>query len=285
MQKILILTDFTAKSENAARYAAEIAERTHSDLLVFNAFPIPQAAPPTEPVYPVYDEFSSARKAESEKLRKFAASVQRAVVDRTSVSYFNEPGSLGENIRDVLRHKKGIWLIVMGDKKKDNIFSRFVFGSDTFAVLNVANCPVLLVPQKTSSPAIETIAFASNLERTDYKALRRLVDFASYFKAKIIVTHVYPHAMTIQEKVDQYETYLHIIKKVDYPLISYQDFMADGDGIAEGLLRFIRKNKPGILAMVNRKHPFFEKMLHHSATEEILEAHRLPVLVLPADRQ
>ncbi|HEY0899421.1 MAG TPA: universal stress protein [Sphingobacteriaceae bacterium] len=289
MEQILILTDFTKKSEHAADFALRIAERSNSDLILFNAFHLPQVMPATEPLYPYYEDFSSIKKEESDKLEDFAHRLtQKAGLSETghkpSVSHFNEPGTVGENITNILQQNKNIWLIVMGDKKiREDILSRFIFGSDTYTVINMANCPVLLIPPQTKKLAIKTIVFASNLEKTDYKALRVLAHFATFFKAKIVVTHVYSHTLSIQEKVDQYETYMRIAGKVNYPYITYEDFENKGEGISEALSKFVSKTKPDVLAMINKKHPFFERIFHISATHKMLDSHQLPIMVLPSE--
>jgi len=289
MENILVLTDFTKKSEHAAEFALKIAERSHSDLVLFNAFHLPQVMPATEPLYPYYEDFTSIKKEESEKLEDFAHRLSRKAAGsetdhKPSIFHFNEPGTVGENIKQILHQKKNIWLIVMGDKKiKEDILSRFIFGSDTFTVINMASCPVLLIPPQTKNLAIRTIVFASNLENTDYKALRVLAHFATFFKAKIVVTHVYSHTLSIQEKVDQYETYMRIAEKVNYPNITYEDFENKGNGIPEALSKFVSKSKPDVLAMINKKHPFFERIFHNSATNKMLDYHQLPIMVLPSE--
>lgn len=286
MKKILILTDFSKRSEHAAELALRIAEKTNSEVIIYNAFYVPDVIPAYTGVYPYYEDVSLINKENSSKLEKFVQHLTKksysdgTIAGKTKIAYFNGPGSVGGNIKSILSSKKDISMIVMGDKNpQDDALDRFLYGSDANEVINNAACPVILVPEKAELKPIRTIALATKLERTDFKALSRLAELANFLDAKIIVTHVCPKKLTVEEKLRNMDIFNKMRTRINYHNIGYEDIL--GDNVSAALAKFARSEKIDLLAVIRKKRTFLAGMFHSSTTNEMLDYHKVPLMVFP----
>ncbi len=151
--KILLATDGSQEAELAGRTAADVAEKTGSELHVVHVFGI---APLGPPVYPVATDFEGIEQgeplleedlvrtteqqaketleAEVEKVRSAGGDVAQAHLREGRVA--PEIVALAEGI--------GAGLIVMGSRGRGGI-RRALMGSVSDAVVRHAHCPVLVV--------------------------------------------------------------------------------------------------------------------------------------------
>ena len=149
--KILLATDGSREAELAARTAADLANKTHSELHVVHAFGI---APVGPPVYPEATELQSVEfEAESEQRQRISEQRAREVLE-TEVQKVRSAGGTvaGEHLVEGrvapeivgLAEEIGAGLIVMGSRGLGGI-RRALMGSVSDLVTRHAHCPVLVV--------------------------------------------------------------------------------------------------------------------------------------------
>ena len=154
MKTILVLTDFTRRSEHAAEFALEIAFKIRGEILLYNAFYAPQVVSLESGVYPYYEDYSAIEQECLHEMEKIVRKLGKKFTTQHGVPpppirLLNEPGKLGDKVHEITM-RKDIWMIVMGDKSKEGPVSRFIFGSNSNAVIDNASCPVLLIPEKAA---------------------------------------------------------------------------------------------------------------------------------------
>ena len=288
MKRILVLTDFSERSEHAAELAVRIAEKTNSHILLYHAFFVPDLVPTMPGGLPYYEDYSSIQKETTGKLNNFfeklTDKIRRHEPDFRipPTEQITEAGSVGANIKNFLKHKRNIWLIIMWQKiKTDDGIDHLFFGSDINETIEKATEPILLVPEKIRLKAIKTIAYATDLARTDYKALHMLCDLAAIFDAKILVAHVSPEKLTVSEKLKNVDLFYRMKARLGYENMSYEDII--GPDVAAVLSKFARTEKLEILAMTHRKHTFLDRLMHYSTTQKVIEHNRISLLVFPPD--
>ena len=71
MKKILVLTDFSKKAEHATKLALKIAKKANSDVLLYNAFYVPQVLPAIIEAYPYYEDYRLIEKENLSRLQNF----------------------------------------------------------------------------------------------------------------------------------------------------------------------------------------------------------------------
>ncbi len=151
--KILLATDGSKEAELASRTAADLAEKTGSELHLVHVFGI-------TPWYPVYPEATTPEWAVQEQAPMLEEDLQRTSEQRAreildtevekarstgstvAQAYLREGGVAGEIV--TLAEDIGAGLIVMGSRGRGGI-RRALMGSVSDAVVRHAHCPVLVV--------------------------------------------------------------------------------------------------------------------------------------------
>jgi len=282
MKTILVLTDFSSRAEHAAEYAMLIAAKANAKILLYNSYFIPQVIPAVTYSAPYYEDASIIEK---ENLLQLARTVDRLKkkfiethkINPPEIQVRNGAGNLADNLQKITKAIK-FWMIVMGDKSEEGAFSRFVFGSDTYAIIDEAVCPVLLIPEKYKIKPVQKIALATDFEHSEQKAFTFLPELADIWKSEILVVHILSTEISAKEKVKNFDSYKKLIAKTSTQNISYVDVRADN--IVTGLEKFAKNKTIDILAILHRKRAFIDQIFHKSISKELLEFHRIPLLVL-----
>ena len=149
--KVLLATDGSREADLAARTAADLAQKTNSELHVVHAFGI---APVGPPVYPEATELQSVEyEAESEQRQRISEQRAREVLEAEvqKVRSFGDTVAQGHLIEGRvapeivgLAEEIGAGLIVMGSRGLGGI-RRALMGSVSDSVVRHAHCPVLVV--------------------------------------------------------------------------------------------------------------------------------------------
>ena len=152
--KVLLATDGSREADLAARTAADLAQKTNSELHVVHAFGI---APVGPPVYPEATDLQSVEyEAESEQRQRISEQRARELLDSEveklrslggtlAQAHLAEGGAPQEIVR--LAEEIGAGLIVMGSRGRGGI-RRALMGSVSDSVVRHAHCPVMVVRQK-----------------------------------------------------------------------------------------------------------------------------------------
>jgi len=152
--RILLATDGSREAELAARSAAELSQKTDSELHVVHAFGIVPVGPP---VYPEATELQSEEfEAESEERQRLSEQRAREVLE-TEVQKIRSWGGTvaGEHLIEgwvapgivELAEETGAGLIVMGSRGLGGI-RRALMGSVSDSVVRHAHCPVMVVREE-----------------------------------------------------------------------------------------------------------------------------------------
>jgi nucleotide-binding universal stress UspA family protein len=149
--KILLATDGSREADLAARTAADLAQKTNSELHVVHAFGI---APVGPPVYPEATDLQSVEyEAESEQRQRISEQRAREVLEAEvqKVRSFGDTVAQGHLIEGRvapeivgLAEEIGAGLIVMGSRGLGGI-RRALMGSVSDSVVRHAHCPVMVV--------------------------------------------------------------------------------------------------------------------------------------------
>jgi nucleotide-binding universal stress UspA family protein len=141
--KILLATDGSAEAESAAQVAAELAEKTGSELHVVYVEVIPYFAQYSAGTAASYDRelYEKIEEEAQETLRKLTWQVK--VAGGAVAEDHLRMGAPGEEIVG-LAEAIGAGLIVMGSRGRGGM-KRALMGSVSDSVVRYAPCPVLVV--------------------------------------------------------------------------------------------------------------------------------------------
>ncbi|MEW6468773.1 MAG: universal stress protein [Bacteroidota bacterium] len=262
---ILVPVDFSLNSVLALDYAAALARKSRSPILLLHAV---YAGPLNGLLTPAAAREESRRKLKELEQRAREAKVKCGSVLKTGLAV----NAILERAR-----KKDIGLIIMGTKGASGIKGALL-GSVTAAVIGRASCPVIAVPERYIFRDIRHIVYASDYRSSDTEALAALSDMAGLMGAEITVIHV-PDGETDEyiEKLHLEDFEKEIREKVGSRQISFR--LRYGPNTGNALEKTIRYRHPQLLAMSTRHRTFLEKLFRPSLARSISLRTPIPLMV------
>lgn len=272
MKTIIFPTDFSDNSLQAFPYALDMAFLLGVDLILFNAYRLPYSK--SNLLVSILDRIQKDAEEELEKLKKKA--LADAKYKRLKITTLAWSGALVSSIHK-LTHSHPDSLIVMGTKGADGLRESFI-GSNTLEVIQATHCPVIAIPENAHNNKIEKIAMATDLKKFAHKEqLFPLIEMAKIAKASIEFVHVVRPQEEREEGERAYQMDKLLGLTKDVPTSVH--FITDSD-IINGLSEYIQNRKPGMLAMLSRKHTLFERLFLKSITHKLSFRTEIPLLVM-----
>ncbi len=283
LRRILVPIDFSPGSENAFRFAWELALKFGASI---------------ELVHAMSDLFDGAKASSSgflssylmtlrNELEAFAADTPKKWMKmppsdnpgpgqsgrlpriRTNV-VFGAPEEVLENLSPKFD------LLVMGATGTGNLAAR-LFGTVSAWVSQNAHCPVLLIPERAEWQGFHNILYASNFESNDPDKIQQLATFSQQFEAQIHFVHVGPPA----EKDLAVERMLFEIhykfSEAGKPFIFEK---MTGDDLVDQLHEYAYAHKNDLYVFVTHRRGLWQSLLHPSATKKMLLHTNTPLLVM-----
>jgi nucleotide-binding universal stress UspA family protein len=202
LERILCPLDFSEFSTRAFDYAASLARRYKSKLLLEH---VVYLAFPADPSYINEEALDTVSRGLSDFARKQLEDfVRKHSSQGIEMESFVEEGDVTDSIL-ALAQEQAVDLIVMGTHGRHGL-DHLLLGSVTEKVLRKARCPVLTVRK----PAHEFVAPADSLEPVHLRKILFGVDFSTYSERALL------YALSLAEEYKAELTLLHVME--DFPL-------------------------------------------------------------------
>lgn len=283
MKKILIATDFSANAKHAAEYGYTVASQIKTDVVLCNAFIVPAEVPQAGTlVWPQfeYDELLENCNSELKRLKEDLESKSGESGFKPTITCTSEVGAVTDVITEV-SGKADVELTVMGTHGAGKL-DTLLMGNHTRRMINDAKGPLLLVPSSAAVKPIRKVAFATDLNNPeeDLKSIFALIPLLKKLNAELLLTHIYNgDDPTYKFKQHIQQLLVELSNKADYPNIFYR--IVNSNKAERGLEWLCDHGHVDVLAMVHRKHDFFENILIGSHTQKMADHVNIPLLVLP----
>ncbi|MES1224260.1 MAG: universal stress protein, partial [Bacteroidota bacterium] len=270
MKPIIIATDFSAASLNAASYAADMALVLNLPLIIAHVIEIPSTAfqvPITEV------EFNSIEDSAKTGLAELQKKLQQRVNGKIDVSTELLYGTVQFELEKFAGEKKP-FALVTGSKVQSGI-ERFVLGSNVLRLVHHMHYPLLIVPQHVSFKGIRYISIASDLTNTDDD-----IPWIGFVKKWLSAFHISPDIVHIvPDGKEKYDTSAGVAF-LKNSLAAYNPkfhFITDKK-TENGLNSFFQSHLADLLIVMPGKHGFFESMFTQSISSEVILHTQMPVL-------
>jgi nucleotide-binding universal stress UspA family protein len=282
MKLILVPTDFSENATHALEYAVETAHVINAGLLVIYVYNPPVSFQSALQSVAAEDVDRATRIAR-EKLNAIVNTVQE---EFPGVSCQYEIG-IGDVVGEILAlaKKRNTNLIIMGTQGASKMVN-VLFGSNTAAIIEKADCPVLCIPQNLTFKTPEKILFATNFSYNDIEGARQLVQLAHGFGSSVIFGHVVVGAEETDEERAVVEKFAHEIRLLtNYDKISSK-VISDAN-LNLGLDALIEKSGVDMIALATRRRGLFEKFYNPSITKKFSYYTKIPLLAFhnPKDEE
>jgi nucleotide-binding universal stress UspA family protein len=274
MKKIIVPTDFSPVSVNAANFAADMAAAINAELLLVHVYQVPVGYLSGMPLALLsMDELKKDSESLLDELKQKIEthSCWKVRIETRAV--------LGDTIDELEKLCKEVkpFVVVMGAKGRSGI-EKIVFGSITLSAIRHLNWPVLGIPSgKVYGEGIRKIGFACDLkdvaDSTPAKFIREMV-YA--FDAELHILHVDHNDKhftpgSVQESYD-----LHYLF---HDLEAKYHFLNCGD-IEDGISDFAVSNDLDLIIAVPKKHKLLEGMFRQSSTRQLIFQSQVPVMCI-----
>lgn len=273
MTRILCATDFSESSIKAAQYAYQLARKNNAELILFHVYDIP--------TLPEYDEQPTFENIEEKIVHEKKRKLQNlyhifiSKVEQDVVFEVKENTSPVKAILSIIKEKEAD-LVVMGQKGESDL-KDIIVGNTTKEIIERAPCPVLVIPKDADYKPITRMAYASDLEKEDIPALKRLIQLTDVFHPEIIVIHAFPNK---NEKAEnRWKQHQNNLKeKVNYEKLQFERMFTEE--IAEEINHFVETHDIDILAMLEREkdQPLINRLFHIDLVKQIGFNYSVPVI-------
>lgn len=276
MKTILVPTDFSAASRNAAIHAIKIAEKVNASLHFLHAFHLPVVTVEAE-AYLLSETLDEIKSNADRELNQFLDSLME--LNDSGLRYSSEVkmGLVLDEIEYSIKSAQAS-LIVMGTTGSSGL-TKTLIGSTTSSLISRVDIPVLAIPEaclfNNYSKILLTSDFAS-IKNID--VLNPLHEFAKEFNSELIILSV----LNAEDELPQSEKALELLSITNY----FSDFRLTVDtyyhhDAAKGIEEFASNVYPDLIVTIPHKKSWLEKLFSKSVTYEVANLAKFPLMTLP----
>jgi nucleotide-binding universal stress UspA family protein len=273
MKRIIVPTDFSETSKNAARYAVQAAATIPGASII---------------LYHVTDKIALG--SDSSPLtedRKDRLIILQAALDNwksefSSISpvsvelVVEESSSLTDTLERYVRHH-GIDFIIMGITGATRL-EQILMGSNALNVVDMGACPVIIVPPNATYKPIKRVLFACDLKDVSASIpIAPIKSVLNLFKPTVLVVNVdTDHYVEVTE---EYKTQRVILEKMleDYNPEFYFIRMYD---FQDSISSFAADRDIDLILTVPKKHNFLLGLFKTSHTKKLAYHSHVPILAV-----
>lgn len=272
MKTILVPTDFSECSINAAYYALNLAKIFNSSITLLNAYHVPTVGA------------SYSLKGLNEELKKDSNSQLENIKKKFNNDFknieINTRSSFGLGVTEILDelYRKEYDLIVMGTTGASGI-KGVLLGSTTSAIIGSTKTPIMAVPLNVEYVTPKIFSLASDLKKINSpNNIDFLASLATKLNSKINIIKVLDN--NTDDKSNNEETQIKILD-IDEALkgLKHEFQIIETDNIEAELLKRT-KNIDNILTIIHKKRSFFEGIFHKSLSKKLAMHTKSPLLIL-----
>ncbi|RQP07547.1 MAG: universal stress protein [Parapedobacter sp.] len=266
MGNILLLTDFSPGSNNAAAYALKLAKQLRFDLLLLH-------------VTDTEDGNSTDTLQQFDKLKN-SISETDAGMDNYQPALVDilVKGKLTEGIAGVLK-QKDIDLVVVGATDGENK-TGMLFGKRVREIIDSVQYPTLLVPSAARFKEIRDVFYVTDIRYANTQAIERLMRIVRLLKANLSVLHIGASGLPELSKQHTQSLFNELVMTVPGQLPRF--LIPNQSHKPETLIRklFVSQGQD-VLAVAHREHHFFGHIFRDHHTEDAVIYKEIPMLILP----
>lgn len=273
MHTIIVPTDFSETSKNAAKYAVQLASGMEdTKVVLYNVFDRIAAGTDGTPLH--LD--NQARKQIMEVALNNLALDLVAVAGVPIECVAEEGTNIIESIDHFARHH-GAELVIIGITGASRM-EQILMGSNAINLVHNSTIPVLIVPPGATYQSIQQIALLCDMKEVEKtipeEGLRRVL---AYFKPSVHVLQV--NAFLNEAETPEYKAEKNAMDKllqgapITYAHAQEASFMA-------AVHQYCQSQKIDMLITFPRKHGFLSRFFTTSHTEKLAHHSTVPVIAL-----
>jgi nucleotide-binding universal stress UspA family protein len=271
MKTIIVPTDFSDASNNAAAYGLKMAMETGASLLLFHAFQVPVS------VTDIPIVLLSVEDLQKDANSRVLALQRQLEISSKGMAKINSEAVLGDTVDELekIAARTEPSAIIMGSRGETGI-ERKLFGSTTLKTVRHLSWPVIVVPMGKTFHGIKKIGLACDFkEVAETIPSQAIISFAKIFNATLFVLHV------SKDKKEFAENEVQQFRQMFGELQTEVEVMSE-EKLEDAINRFEKEKNLDLLIVIPKKHKLLEGLFQKSHTRQILFGSQVPVMCIHA---
>lgn len=273
MKKILVPTDFSETSKNAASYAAQMAARIPgAKVILINVSDKFTAGSDSSPL----TETKKDRRTILQQALARMGEEMRSVANVEIEFAIEEGSSLVETLERYVRHQ-GVNMIVMGITGASRLEQLFI-GSNTLDMVDAGVCPVMIIPPNAKFEPIKNVLFASDFKDVETtvptEPVRSVLDL---FNPTVHVVNVdSEHYVEITDEYKAQRSKLENILngyQTEFYFIRQYDFL-------DAVSQFTQDKNIDVIVTVPKERSFLSGLFKTSHTKKLAYHSHVPIVAI-----
>jgi nucleotide-binding universal stress UspA family protein len=260
MKSLLVPVDFSPASENAARFAAQLARLEGTRLILLHAYRLPVSTSEM----PVLVSLSEVEEAAYDQMERLQT---RLMNDFPNVEV-DGVCRMGFAVDSIIEASVNFQpqMIVMGMRGHSGAVER-VLGSNTTALMKRAFCPVLIVPEFAKFVLPEILVVGCDHPGAISPRVRDLVkSLSAAFHSKV-------EYVSVMRKKPELALHDEVNANQDYKAVTLQ-----GEDVVDEINKYMDQTPNGWLVMMPHRYGVLESIFHVSKTRKMAWHTHVPLL-------
>lgn len=274
MFTILCPTDFSEVSDNAIRYAVEIAKlmkgRVHLSHMVVPTY----VEGGIGGAVVLGENLDEVKLAASQRLEKL---IKALMHEQLSITYSVEFGYV-DSVLVELEERVDPDLLVTGTHGSSSVFLARLTGMNSLSLVRNNRCPVLVVPNGYAFSELKNIVYATDYQFEDIDYAELVKELAELHSAKINFIHVSHSDKKVpsdQELMDWFKDMTN--KQLKYENVEYT--VLKDKNTEHALEKYALDAKVDLMCVSMRDKSFWQELMGHNHTYRFVVDAVVPVLV------
>lgn len=268
MKNIVVCTDFAAGGNNAACYAAMLAEQLKASLTVLH---FTMEDPSLFSFLP--DNLQPDHSVLEEQMSALVLRMRNITQNRVAINTGIINNRFSKGLLPACRNAQAD-LVVLGAHQNSSV--RGLFGNKSIYAGKHLKEPLLLVPGHCRFEKINKIGLASDLSNGRGEGIHLLKRIAKAVHATIHVLYAEVGGHTSDQQYREARELVNVFgSDHNYHTISSKN-------VDDDVMDYLQKEQVQLLAVLSRKHGLLQRLFHFSHTSYFIRFSQIPVLVLQA---
>ncbi|SRX55153.1 universal stress protein [Aequorivita sp. CIP111184] len=276
-KRILIPTDFSKNAWNALKYAMDLYKRENIEFFIMHTYYLSGYSKDNllspEPTKKELNNVQEASFKNMEKLKVQMGFYEEN--DKHTFNYMSEFGPFFDVMKKTVE-KQDIELIILGTQGETANQSAILGSNAVNAMEKIRNCPVLAIPSNVTFKDPNEIVFPTSF-RTHYKEkeLATLVEISRCTNAPIRILHMRKGKDLTKAQLENKA----LLEDILDPATFTHHTLYNVD-TQNGVRCFVQSRESEMIAIVNKKHNFFESIFSNPMVKELGMHTKIPLLAM-----
>lgn len=273
MKTILLATDFSPASDNAADYALELAKYLDAKLILLNAYPLPAANYDTG--LPV-EIMGGLHKSSEDGLSLLEARLAKNGGAGIEIECLSFMGSALDVIEEECK-KKNVDLVVMGIVGEAGKIKEHIIGSTSLRAARHLHVPIFIVPNGIKYKRIHKLSFACDMDHTEETTtIYTAKYFSKLFDAELEIINIEDPE---KERSIAKAASLDFVEET-LESVNHKTFLLSEKDAASGLEDHYKNYPSDVIILNPKKHNIFQTLFNASVTRKLIFHSKTPLLII-----